>query len=111
MADHVTHTAGHQHLLEATTGTDDQNDRGGRGEARVQPFEHLVGTDALLVTEGVQRQQQRQQQCRDRVADHVHPCAEEVAVRQRHVSKGFEQHQEHRQQHGEQGDAEARQFA
>ncbi|MNR25759.1 hypothetical protein D3C85_1429260 [compost metagenome] len=95
MADHITHTAGHQHLLEATTGTDDQDDRGGRREARIQPFEHLLRTDALLVAEGVQRQQQRQQESRDRVTDQVHESAEEVAVRQHHIGKGLEQHQEH----------------
>ncbi|MNI22311.1 hypothetical protein D3C73_758630 [compost metagenome] len=111
MADHVTHAAGHQHLLEATTGTDDQDDRGGRREAGIEPLHHLAGTDALLVAEGIQRQQQGQQQRRDRVTDQVHEGAEDVAIGQHHVGKGLEQHQEHRQQHGHQRDAEARQFS
>ncbi|RWW89929.1 hypothetical protein BHE74_00001485 [Ensete ventricosum] len=109
MADHVAHTAGHQHLLEATTGTDDQDDRGGRRKAGVEQLEDLLGADTLAMAKGVQRQQQRQQQRGDRVTDHVHPVAHDVAVRQADVSEGFEQHQEHRQQHGDQGDTETRQ--
>ncbi|MDT4829141.1 hypothetical protein FQZ97_625550 [compost metagenome] len=111
VADHVTHAAGDQHLLEAAAGADDQHDRGGGRETLVQQLEEALGGKAAGMAEGVERQQQGEEEGADGVADHVHPGADHVPFGEYHVGEGLEQHQEHRQQHGGQGHAEAGQVA
>ncbi len=97
-----------QHLLEAPAGADDQHDRRGRRQALIDEFQDLLAGEAACQPECVHRQQQRRQQCHDRIADKFHQVAQAVSFWQRNVDEGFKQHQEHRQQHGNQGNGETR---
>jgi hypothetical protein len=77
------------------------------GQALVEHLHDLLAAETAGRAEGIEGQQQGGEQGGDRVADQVHPLAHDVLGRQHHVGEGLEQHQHHRQQHGDQGDAEA----
>ena len=105
------HTTFQEHPVESAAGADHQENGGGRPEAVVGELEDLITREVLPVSQRPKGEEQRHEQRDDRAADEIDARAERARGVERYVGCGGAQHQDHREQHGEERDAEARHVA